>query len=630
MAFNFDVTKQLNVGYVEQYHPSHTYDYVTTYNGAKAFADYVYTPSNNFFTYATQLFGSTNLSNMIKSIRWYPFDLTSYLELTDFSDYWTRDVAGKPMREVFGSYNVKYIEPAQYNNLVDIADFDVPLFEDIPSYLSIEPYTTIKLYLPFYNGLVDIDARRVSGKKLYVYGVIDFIEGDMIYVICTDSNEYITSVKTHITIDIPIYATDMTEYAKKMNNSLSGIIKSASQLDLGGAINNFIEGQTNKYNISQITSGSTDSVMGAYAPMTPTLLIYRPKPKYHLNDTKYNHMYGVPTKKIGKIKNFGGFTKVKELHSYSFSGATQQEINEIERLLKQGIRAGNSQATLSITYNASHITWSSSPSSIGYGQAYTTTFAVASGYQTDNVQVLMGGVDITNTAVSGSQISISSVTGNIIINIATSKIPVYYTITHTNLTGATLSNTATQVLEGTSYSTFIVPQYNLGYYKGSFTPTITMGGVTISNVYVDGQIYIPNVQGNIVITGTLSQSSNLNADTWTPRNPTITTFSADEPILNLTGEMYKDSTQCEFTDLTIDTSEDVSLNNSFVYGTANISGVGSNIYTGLNTQLTISYESGQTYVELGRLTRLHLTTNSAWTNYANLLEWLDNNFDKVV
>lgn len=630
MAYKFDVTKQLNVGYTEQYHPSHTYDYVTTYKGAKAFADYVYNANNDFFNYVQTIFGTSNYADMIKSIRWYPFNLDTYFSLPSFDDYWTRMVAGKPMRDIFGSWNVKYIEPTQYNNLVDIADFDVPFFEDEDSYLSYEPYTKIELFLPFYNSLINIDARRIKGNKLYVYGVVDFVEGDIIYVICTYDNEYITSVKTHIAIDIPIYSTDLTGYAKKMISSLSGIISGAGSMNMGQMVGSFIEGMSTKQNITNITQGSLDSILGAYSPMTPTLLVFRPKPKYHLNDTNYAHLYGIPTNKIGRVKNFGGFVKIRELHPCSLEGVTQQEVDEIERLLKAGVRCNNSQATFSVRYNYQHTTWNNLTSQVAYNAPYSNSFAIDIGYQLDSIKVTMGGVDITSTAVSGNNISISHTLGNIVITLAVSKVPVTYTISFINLVGADLSNEQLTIQEGTNYLTTILPKYNQGYYKGNFTPTVTMGGVPVASAYNDGTIKINNVQGNIVISGTLPQSSNLNADSWTPRNASITTFDSDEPILNLTGEMYKDSTQCAFTDLTIDTSEDVTLNNSFVYGTANISGVGSNLLTGLNTQLTISYESGQTYAELGKLTSLHFTTNSAWTNYADLLEWLDNNFDKVV
>ena len=524
-----------------------------------------------------------------------------------------------------------YLKNNYIGRLIDFRYIDVPYVDNEDSFLSYDPYSKLYLYLPFAS-LVDLDTRRYVGQRIQVYGVLDLYKGEITYLICTkdgqDNETYIEQTTAQIAVDLPIYENNQAEVIQSLAKSLIATIPQAVS---GKAPTSLLNTMLNtQFEHNQLLNGNLSAVGNFFSPLKVNLLRYTPRLKYTLDDTKYNHIYGVPTKKIGKIKDFGGFTKVGAIHSYSLAGITQKEIDEIETLLKQGIRAGNSQATLSITYNAPHTNWYAIWDSIQYGLPFSNTFSVVSGYQVDNVQVLMGGADITSTAVSGNQIVIPVVTGNIVINVVTSKIPVYYTVTYTNLVGATLTNMAVQVEEGTNYLNTLIPEYNLGYYKGNFTPTITMDGVPLSNVYNNGNIVINNVQGNIVISGTLPQSSNLNADSWTPKYASIALYEDDEPIMNLTGEMYVGTTQCEFTSLMIDTSPDISLNNSFIYGTANISGVGSNLYTGLNTQLTISYESGQTYVELGRLTRLHLTTNSAWTNYAKLLEWLDINFDKVV
>ena len=157
-----------------------------------------------------------------------------------------------------------------------------------------------------------------------------------------------------------------------------------------------------------------------------------------------------------------------------------------------------------------------------------------------------------------------------------------------------------------------------------------MGGVVVAGAYNDGMISISNVQDNIVISGTLPQSSKLNSDTWTPKSTEISLFDGEEPLPDLTGEIYVGTTQCSFSSLVLDNSPDITINNSFLYGTANISGVGSNLYTGVNAIRMVSYETGQTYTELGYMTSLHLSNNVDWTNYGDLLAWLDLNFDKVV
>lgn len=59
-------------------------------------------------------------------------------------------------------------------------------------------------------------------------------------------------------------------------------------------------------------------------------------------------------------------------------------------------------------------------SSVSPGGSYSGTLTANTGYTIDSVAVTMGGVDITSTAYSDGSISIASVTGNIVVTVATS------------------------------------------------------------------------------------------------------------------------------------------------------------------------------------------------------------------
>lgn len=71
-----------------------------------------------------------------------------------------------------------------------------------------------------------------------------------------------------------------------------------------------------------------------------------------------------------------------------------------------------------ITKNLTGCTISNAASQVDYGEAYTATIAAESGKTITSVVVTMGGVDISASAVSGSTITIASVTGNITITCA--------------------------------------------------------------------------------------------------------------------------------------------------------------------------------------------------------------------
>lgn len=160
-----------------------------------------------------------------------------------------------------------------------------------------------------------------------------------------------------------------------------------------------------------------------------------------------------------------------------------------------------SSNTYSITNNLSNATNSNSATSITENASYNATITARSGYKLKSVTVLMGGVNITNSAYSGGRISISAVTGNIVITVTTEYITgeiTRYTITN-NLSHARNSNTATTIEEKSSYTATITADSNYRIKN----VTVTMYGTDITNdVYSGGKIIIPRVIGNIVITVT--------------------------------------------------------------------------------------------------------------------------------
>ena len=157
--------------------------------------------------------------------------------------------------------------------------------------------------------------------------------------------------------------------------------------------------------------------------------------------------------------------------------------------------------TYTITNNLSHASNSNGATSVKEGTSYSATITADSNYRIKNVIVLMGGVDITNSAYSGGRISISAVTGNISITVTTEYVSsevTRYTITN-NLSHAKNSNTATSIEERASYNATITADSNYRIKN----VTVTMYGTDITDsVYSGGRIIIDRVVGDIVITVT--------------------------------------------------------------------------------------------------------------------------------
>lgn len=150
-----------------------------------------------------------------------------------------------------------------------------------------------------------------------------------------------------------------------------------------------------------------------------------------------------------------------------------------------------------ITTTLTDCTISNSSVQIEYGEAYTATITPDAGKEIDTITVMMGGVDITASAVSGTAISIAKVTGAVTIT-ATASVPsVTYSIM-LNLTNVASSNSKATISEGKPYTTTLSPT---GTFKKLGTITVTMGGLDISSTVVSGNVItISSVTGDIVIT----------------------------------------------------------------------------------------------------------------------------------
>lgn len=157
--------------------------------------------------------------------------------------------------------------------------------------------------------------------------------------------------------------------------------------------------------------------------------------------------------------------------------------------------------TYIITNNLSNATNSNNATSITENESYNAVITANSNYRLKTVKVTMGGVDVTNSVYSNGRISISSVTGNIVITVTTELVSsgvTRYTITN-NLSHATNSNSATSIEKNSPYNATITADNN---YRIKNVTVIMYGTDITDSVYSGGRIIIDNVVGDIVITVT--------------------------------------------------------------------------------------------------------------------------------
>ena len=141
---------------------------------------------------------------------------------------------------------------------------------------------------------------------------------------------------------------------------------------------------------------------------------------------------------------------------------------------------------------------------LGEGNPYIANFAASYGYKLDgaNVTILMGGEDITATNYADGVLTIPEITGDLVITIEAVELQIF-TITR-NLVGCTSNMNTTEIEEGKSYTeVFVLDNY---YVIDKTNTTITMGDVDVTSYLVGKTLYIPAVNGNIVITVTAIES----------------------------------------------------------------------------------------------------------------------------
>ena len=151
--------------------------------------------------------------------------------------------------------------------------------------------------------------------------------------------------------------------------------------------------------------------------------------------------------------------------------------------------------TRTITYNLSHVSSSNTTASIENGQSYTTTLTASTNYTLNSVSVTMGGVDVTSTTYSSGTISISSVTGNIVIT-ATAVL-------------AAQSITATYTQSGTVYDTDSLDSLKADLvvtanYSGGTSDTVPSTDYTLSGTLTEGTSTITVSYANLTTTFTVT------------------------------------------------------------------------------------------------------------------------------
>lgn len=236
-------------------------------------------------------------------------------------------------------------------------------FSNPSSFIDLAPYTSIQLYLP-YMDFIDLPVNEILGKTLEIYYAFDLSSGTATaYIVTYKVNqqgvkveEHVIAIKTgKIAVDVAWGKDNSIENTKNIINtafstaisvtalavtgggSTAGeIAKTTAKIGIGTALSKGVLSVMNSLQIQYTRGGTSGSFGSMYAPTSPYLIIKKPK-LVPINEGLYAHTYGLPLYESRTLSTLSGFTIVDQIHLEGFTTALDEEVNEIERLLKTGV-----------------------------------------------------------------------------------------------------------------------------------------------------------------------------------------------------------------------------------------------------------------------------------------------------
>lgn len=201
------------------------------------------------------------------------------------------------------------------------------------AYLDYDPYTKISIYLP-YIGMRDLSTDDVMKNTIHVKYHVDILSGACVaYIKCGDSVRY--QYAGSCAVSVPISGNDWTQAVNGMINVASAI---GTTVATGGATAPMALGviastAVNGFKQNVGRSGATGGGAGFLGIQKPFLILTRPKQAIPANQNSYQ---GYPSFITASLGALSGFTRVDTVH-LSGIPATDEELDEIENLLKEGV-----------------------------------------------------------------------------------------------------------------------------------------------------------------------------------------------------------------------------------------------------------------------------------------------------
>lgn len=272
---------------------------------------------------------------------------------------------------VIGNYNSHVGAPVVNSDYVTFNCGSVYIPRFFGSYLDYDPYTTYKLYLPFI-GEVDLNADEITAETTTIKYKVNVVSGDCV-ALCMKNNNVFAEFNGNCARFLPLSQASWSSFVQAAASFASAAITGGVALAGSGATGEAIEssiGATKNgeiraaANVAQqqsiganIASSGINAVVGSkmsynksgrigqsagqISVRTPYITVTRPNLTLPENidqasSSALRNYIGYPANKIGKLRNFHGFTVVEACQLTS-QYATEEELAEALEIMKGGV-----------------------------------------------------------------------------------------------------------------------------------------------------------------------------------------------------------------------------------------------------------------------------------------------------
>ena len=208
------------------------------------------------------------------------------------------------------------------------------------SALDYSPYTKIEIYLPFI-GIKELNTDDIINLETHIKYNVDVLTGDCLCNIkCGQSVLY--KFNGNMKQDVPLSGRSSDAVLKTAETGLiiAGGLSMGSAV--GGAVGGAIAQQSAFSGASNVLgskihtarTGSISGSVGLLDDFRPFFIVHRPVQSLAKDFRKFK---GYPANITALLSTLKGYTEVEFINLQGIPNATEDEMNEIERLLKEGV-----------------------------------------------------------------------------------------------------------------------------------------------------------------------------------------------------------------------------------------------------------------------------------------------------